>query len=91
MILPEVPGIVEAAMAIAAGPDGRVSFRVLVGAESGQSAGYDLVEVIISAEHVERALAGMKISTMTDAENADELSTFPCHIGLYRGAVHAAA
>jgi hypothetical protein len=91
MILPEIPGIVEAAMAIAAEPDGRVSFRVIVGADSGQPAGYDLVELIISAEHVERALAGMKIRTMTSPENADELPTFPCHIGLYRSAVHAAA
>jgi hypothetical protein len=91
MILPEVPGIVEAAMAIAAEPDGRVSFRVVVGADGGQSAGYDLVELIISPEHVERALAGMKIGAPTGIENSDELSTFPCHIGLYRGAGHAAA
>jgi hypothetical protein len=44
-----------------------------------------------SPEHVERALADMKARAMTDTENADELPTFPCHIGFYRNAVHTAA
>jgi hypothetical protein len=91
MVLPEVPGIIEAAVAIIPEPDGRVSFRVLIGADSGRSSGCDLVELIISPEHIEHALAGMKIGAMADAEHADELPTFPCHVGFYRDAVHAAA
>lgn len=91
MVLPEIPGIIEAAVAITSEPDGRVSFRVVVGADSGRSSGCDLVELIISAEHVGRALAGMKIRAMADTENTDELPTFPCHIGFYRNVVHTAA
>ena len=72
-------------------PDGRVSFRVVVGADSGQSSGCDLVELIISPEHVERAMAAIKIQAMADTENADEPPAFPCHIGFYRDAVHTAA
>ncbi len=96
MVLPEVPGIIDAVVAITRRPDGRVSFRIAVGADSGRPrdldlAEQDLVELIISPEHVGRALAGMKISAIADAENGDEPPTFPCHIGLYRGAVHSAA
>jgi hypothetical protein len=91
MVLPEVPGIIEAAMAIIREPDGQVSFRVVVGADSGRLSGCDLVELIISPEHVERALAAIKIRAMTDTGNADEPPTFPCHIGFCRDAVHTVA
>lgn len=99
MVLPEVPGIIEAVMAITRRPDGRVSFLIAVGTDSGRPreidlVEHDLVELIISPEHAGRALAGLKISAAADAEdaeNADEPPTFPCHIGLYRGAVHSAA
>lgn len=91
MVLPEVPGIIEAAVAITSEPDGRVSFRVIVGADSGRLAACDLVELIISPEHVGRALAGMKIRALADTENTDEPATFPCHIGFCRNAGHRAA
>jgi hypothetical protein len=91
MALPEIPGIIEAAVEITPGPDGRVSFRVIVGADSGQPCGCDLIELIINPEYVGRALAGVKIRAMADTENTDELPTFPCHIGFYRNAVHTAA
>jgi hypothetical protein len=96
MALPEVPGIIEAVVAITRRPDGRVSFRIAIGTDCGRlreidRAEHDLVELIISPEHVGRALAGMNISAIADTENADEPPTFPCHIGLHRGAVHSAA
>jgi hypothetical protein len=82
MVLPEVPGIIEAAMTVTAEPDGRVSFRVLVG--GGRSSGCDVVELIISPEHVRRALVG-------GMKQADERPAFPCHIGFYSDAAHSAA
>jgi hypothetical protein len=91
MALPEVPGIIEAAVAITSEPDGRVSFRVVVGTNSGRPSGCDLVELIINPEHVGSALAGMRIRATADTGDADETPTFPCHIGFYRSAVHTAA
>jgi len=91
MALAEVPGIIEAAVAITSEPDGRVSFRVVVGASGGQPSGCDLVELIINPEHVRRALAGMKIRPTADTGDAHEPPTFPCHIGFARSAVHPAA
>jgi hypothetical protein len=91
MALPEVPGIIEAAVAITSEPDGRVSFRVIVGANSGRPSGCDLVELIIDPELVGSALAAMKSRATADAGNTDEQPTFPCHIGFYRSAVHTAA
>jgi hypothetical protein len=90
-VLPGVPGIIEAAVAIIPDPDGRVSFRVVVGASGGRASGCDLVELIIDPEHVGRALAGMNIRAMADAGDTDELPMFPCHIGFYRSATHTAA
>jgi hypothetical protein len=91
MVLPEIPGIVEAAVAITPEPDGRLSFRVVVGADGGRSCGGDLVELIISPEDVRRALTGMSARAPADTANADGPPTFPCHIGFCRGAVHTAA
>jgi hypothetical protein len=91
MTLPEIPGIIEAWMTITPQPDGKVSFRVLIGADSGQPSGCDSIELIISPEHVSHALAGAKISSLAGAAATDKPSTFPCHIGLYRNATHTAA
>ncbi|MGH3398290.1 MAG: hypothetical protein ACRDPO_26740 [Streptosporangiaceae bacterium] len=91
MALPEVPGIIEAEVAITSEPDGRVSFRVVVGANSGQPSQCDLVELIINPEHVGRALAGMQLRATADMGDAHEPPTFPCHIGFSRSAVHTAA
>jgi hypothetical protein len=91
MTLPEIPGIIEASMTITAQPDGKMSFRVLIGADSERSSGYDLIELIISPEHVSHALASAKISSLAGTKTADKLPTFPCHIGLHRNAAHIAA
>jgi hypothetical protein len=85
-VFPEIPGIVEASMTINPEADGRISFRVVIGADSGQSSGYDLIELIVSPEDINRALAGAKISALAGTQIADEPATFPCHIGLYRDA-----
>ncbi len=102
-MLPEIPGIVEASMTISPEADGRISFRVLVGPDGGQSSRCDLIELIISPEDINRALAGPRISATPGTQIepgtrvADEQPTFPCHIGLHRnahagyGAEHPAA
>jgi hypothetical protein len=86
MTLPEVPGIIEASMTITPQPDGRLSFRVLIGASSGQSSGCDLIEVIFRPEHVSHALAAAKVNSLAGTETADGSPGFPCHIGLYHTA-----
>jgi hypothetical protein len=91
MTLPAIPGIIEALMTITPQPDGKVSFRVLIGADNGRPSGCDLIELIIRPEHVSHALAGAKISSLAGRETTDKPPTFPCHIGLYRDAVHTAA
>lgn len=84
MTLPEIPGIIETTMTITPQPDGRVSFRMLIGADSGRSSECDLFELIFSPEHVSHALANAKINSLAGTETADRSATFPCHIGLYR-------
>lgn len=91
MALPEVPGIIEASMIITSQPDGKVSFRVLIGTDSGRPSECDLVELIIRPEHVSHALAAAKINSLAGAKTTDKPPTFPCHIGLYRNAVHTSA
>lgn len=76
MMLPEVPGIIEGTMTINHEPDGRLSFRVLIG---GQTDGCDLIELIITPEHLSRALGSAKAP--------DQSPTLPCHIGFCRSAM----
>jgi hypothetical protein len=72
-------------MTISPEPDGTVSFRVLIGADDGRTAGCDLIEVIISPEHLSRALGGL------GTEPVDQRQAFPCHVGICRNAVNDAA
>lgn len=85
-MLPEVPGIVEASMTISPEADGRISLRVLIGADGSPSSRCDLIELIISPEDINRALAGANTGASRSAQIADEQPTFPCHIGLHRNA-----
>lgn len=82
-MLPEVPGIVEASMTISPEADGRISFRVLIGAPSSSC---DLLELIISPADIDQALAGAATGASPGTEIADERPAFPCHIGLHRNA-----
>ncbi len=81
MALPQVAGIIDGAMTITVEPDGRVSFRVLVSTTGGQLDGCHRIELIIDPEHVRRALAGTEVHERAGEPVANELSTFPCHIG----------
>lgn len=90
-MLPKVPGIIEGSMTITPEPDGRMSFRVLIGAEGKRIADCDLIELIISPEHINHALASAKVRGLASADAADQPSTFPCHIGFCRSAVHKVA
>lgn len=83
--LPEVPGIIEGAMTITPEPDGRISFRVLLGTDGERTDRCDRIELIINADYVTQALAGTKIR-IASAEATDGLATFPCHIGFSRNA-----
>jgi hypothetical protein len=88
-MLSEVPGIIEAWVTITPNPDGRVSFSVLIGTLDADGGPDDLIELIISPEHIHRALAGAKIHALaTDGcekeEKEREVQTFPCHIGFSR-------
>lgn len=84
--IPEVPGIMEAALTITPGPGGRMSFRVLISADGERADWCDRIELIINPEHVRQALAGTKTRQMADAQATDELPIFPCHIGFSRRA-----
>jgi hypothetical protein len=79
--LPEVPGIIEGAMTITAQPDGRMSFRVLISADGEQTGCCGRIELIISPVHVRQALASTEVRQLTGTPGAEELPTFPCHIG----------
>lgn len=86
-MLPEVPGIVEASMTISPEADGRISLRVLIGADGGPPSSCDLFELIISPADIDHALAGARrTGASPGTEIADEPPTFPCHIGLHRNA-----
>jgi hypothetical protein len=88
-MLPPVPGIIEAWMMVTPNPDGRVSFRVLIGTGDADGGPDDLIELIISPEHIRRALADAKIRALATAgfeteEKEKEVQTFPCHVGFSR-------
>jgi hypothetical protein len=88
--LPEVPGIIEGAVTISPQPDGRMSFRVLVSADGERTDCCDRIELIVNPEHVRQALAGTKIRRLAGAQAADEVPTFPCHIGFSHNSVNSA-
>jgi hypothetical protein len=88
--LPEVPGIIEGAVAIAQEPDGRMSFRVLVSADGERADRCDRIELIISPEHVRQALALAKVRLSIGPRADQELPTFPCHIGFSSNSLNAA-
>jgi hypothetical protein len=82
----EVPGIIEARMMITPNPDGRVSFSVLVGTGDADWGPDGVIELIMSPEHIHRALADAKIHALATAgpgkeEREREVQTFPCHVG----------
>jgi hypothetical protein len=83
-MLSEVPGIIEARMMITPNPDGRVSFSVLIGAGDADGGRDDLIELIMSPEHIHRALADAKVHALATAGSETEekeVQTFPCHVG----------
>jgi hypothetical protein len=79
--LPSVPGLIEGSMAIDVGPAGHVSMRVVIG-ENGPAGKRDLLELVISAEHVRY---------LSHALDGDRVPSFPCRIGYSREAVISAA
>ena len=79
-MLSEVPGIIEARMIIRPNPDGKVSFSVLIATGCDRGAGSGLIELIISPEHIQRALAHAKIHALA-ATGSEEVQTFPCLVG----------
>jgi|GEM_PF-3922953 hypothetical protein len=80
--LPEIPGIIDGAMTITPELDGKISFRVLIGANGEQADRCDCIELVINSEYVRQALAATKVRRPFGAPVIDELPTFPCHIGL---------
>lgn len=78
---PDIPGIIEGAMTITPDNNGRISFRVLISANSERTGCCDRIELIIDSEYVRQALAAPKIRRLDGAQPVDELPTFPCHIG----------
>lgn len=90
MALPGVPGVIEAVMTITPEPDGRISFRVLIGAHGKRLDCCDRIELIINPEDVGKALAETKIRRQADAAASDELPTFSCHIGFSHNSVNSA-
>ena len=91
MALPEVPGIIDASMTVSQEPDGRISFRVLIGADGGTTVHCDLIELIIGAEGMSQALADANIGALAGSNVGRDQPTVPCHIGLYRDAGCAVA
>jgi hypothetical protein len=79
--LHQVAGIIDGTMTIAPEPDGRVSFRVLIGTDRERAGCCGRIELIIDPEHVRQALAGPDSRGPAGPRTADELPMFPCHIG----------
>jgi len=84
--LHQVAGIIDGTMTIAPEPDGRVSFRVLIGTGRERTGGCGRIELIIDPEHLRQAPAGPGSRDQgsrdpAGPQAADELPTFPCHVG----------
>jgi len=88
--IPEIPGIIEGAMMITPAPDGRMSFRVLIGADGERVHCCDRIELIVNPEHLQQALAARKGRRLAGARAADELPMFRCHIGFSHNNVNSA-
>jgi hypothetical protein len=88
--LHQVAGIIDGTMTIAPEPDGRVSFRVLIGTDRAQAGGCGRIELIIDPEHVRQALAGPESRGPAGSQAADEPPAFPCHIGFSHDNVNPA-
>ena len=89
--LPGIPGIIEGSMTMQPELGGGMSFRVIIGVGGGRTAKRDLLELIISAEHIgeiSRVLADHGAGITCDY---DTMPSFPCHIGFCRDAVSSAA
>lgn len=91
MTVQATPGIIEGWTTITFEPDGRLSFRAVIGARDGRDDGRDMIELIVSPEHIRHALAAPKINTLAAAETTDQPPLFPCHIGYCRNAMPTAA
>lgn len=88
--LPGIPGVIEAVMTITPEPDGRISFRVLIGPHGKRPDRCDRIELIVNPEHVGQALAESEIHRLAGAQTPDELPTFSCHIGFSHNSVNPA-
>lgn len=85
MAPPGVAGIIEGSVTISPEPDGRVSFRVLIGTGAEQAGDRDLLELIISSEHLSRALGAC------GAMGTPTAKTIPCHVGFCHHVTNPAA
>jgi hypothetical protein len=81
MAFPDIPGIIEGAMTITPENNGRISFRVLISANSERAGCCDRIQLIIDSEYVRKALAAPKTRRRGGEQPVDELPTFPCHVG----------
>jgi hypothetical protein len=86
-----IAGLIDGSMTMLLEPGGGASFRVLVGAGGDQPADRDLLELVVSAEHVKelgQALADRGAGTIAHFATVPPV---PCHIGFRRQAINAAA
>lgn len=86
-----IPGIIDGTMTLHPEPDGSVSFRVLIGANGGQAAENDMLELIVGASYTGRLSIVLAGHGATAAEGPDPALSFPCQIGFCRNPVSTAA
>lgn len=76
-----IPGIIDGTMTLHPEPDGSVSFRVLIGANGGQAAENDMLELIVGASYTGRLSLLLAGHGATAGEGPDAALPFPCQIG----------
>jgi hypothetical protein len=77
-------------MTITPEPDGSLSLRVIIGVGGGQTSQRDLLELIISSEHIADLRQALASHSTETSGGTDQVPPFPCHIGFCRNAINAA-
>lgn len=86
-----IAGLIEGSMTMLAEPGGGASFRVLIGTSGGRPADRDLLELVVSAEHIADIGHALAACGAVAAAEFTTAPSVPCRIGFRRKAVSAAA
>jgi hypothetical protein len=76
-------------MTITPEPGGSLSLRVIIGVGGGRTGQQDLLELIISSEHIADLRQALASHSTETSGGTDQVPPFPSHIGFCQNAINA--